>query len=180
VTVDGAAYWPASPDDAADTSETGYWPSWCNGSSGMGTAFHRAHLATGDPTFRRAAEAAARAGLRERWRSSAVQCHGLAGDAELLLDLATLPGSSAARQGAVAAAEALLLQRRAPAGRPGVRGVRGDDGGTVFADDSGATVSAGFGIGLAGTGSFLLRLAAGGPRPLLLDELLTATDGDQP
>ena len=49
VIVDGAAYWPASPDDAGDSSEAGYWPSWCNGSSGMGTAFLRAYLATGEP-----------------------------------------------------------------------------------------------------------------------------------
>jgi hypothetical protein len=186
VVVDGAAYWPASPEEAADTSEAGYWPSWCNGSSGMGTAFLRAHLATGDPSFRRAAEAAAKAGLRERWRSSAVQCHGLAGDADLLLDLAALPANDQARPAAVTAAEALLLQRRTPArgAGPGVRGVpegpgvRGVPEGTVFADDSGATVSAGFGTGVAGTGSFLLRLVAGGPRPLMLDSLLPAPVGE--
>jgi hypothetical protein len=73
------------------------------------------------------------------------------------------------RQAALDAAEALLLQRRTPVtGR-----------GTVFADDSGATISAGFGTGLAGTGAFLLRLVAGGPRPLLLDDLLTTSDGDE-
>ena len=172
VNVDGAAYWPASPDDAGDSSEAGYWPSWCNGSSGMGTAFLRAHLATGDPVFRVAAEAAAKAGLRERWRSSAGQCHGLAGDAELLLDLAVLTENSTARRAALVAADALLLQRRTPSGSPGPRGVPGNDRGTVFADDSGATVSAGFGTGVAGTGAFLLRLVAGGPRPLMLDQLL--------
>jgi hypothetical protein len=174
VTVDGAAYWPASPDDAGDASEAGFWPSWCNGSSGMGTAFLRAHLATGQPAFRLAAEAAAHAGLRERWRSSAVQCHGLAGDAELLLDLMTLPArvleaGDPYRRAALDAADALLLQRRTP--------VNGK--GTVFADDSGATISAGFGTGLAGTGAFLLRLVAGGPRPLLLDDLLTSSGGDE-
>jgi hypothetical protein len=67
------------------------------------------------------------------------------------------------------AAEALLLQRRTP-----TTGV-----GTVFADDSGATVSAGFGIGVAGTGAFLLRLSTGGPRLLLLDGLL-GTGEEQP
>src|SRR5581483_753604 len=168
VVVDGAAYWPASPVDAGDASEAGYWPSWCNGSSGMGTAFLRAHLVTGDPAFRVAAEAAARAGLRERWRSTAGQCHGLAGDAELLLDLDAFLPSPAYRRAALDAAEALLLQRRTPAANQG----------TVFADDSGGTISAGFGTGLAGTGAFLLRLVAGGPRPLLLDQLLS--DGHQP
>ena len=172
VAVDGAAYWPASPDDADDSSEAGYWPSWCNGSTGIGTAFLRAHLTTGEAGFRVAAEAAALAGLRERWRSSAVQCHGLAGDAELLLDLMTLPArplepGDPYRQAALDAAEALLLQRRTPS----------TGSGTVFSDDSGATISAGFGTGLAGTGAFLLRLVAGGPRPLLLDELLTS-EGD--
>ncbi len=172
VAVDGAAYWPASPDDADDSSEAGYWPSWCNGSTGIGTAFLRAHLTTGEAGFRVAAEAAALAGLRERWRSSTVQCHGLAGDAELLLDLMTLPArplepGDPYRQAALDAAEALLLQRRTPS----------TGSGTVFSDDSGATISAGFGTGLAGTGAFLLRLVAGGPRPLLLDELLTS-EGD--
>jgi hypothetical protein len=132
----------------------------------MGTAFLRAHLATGDPTFRVAAEAAAKAGLRERWRSSAGQCHGLAGDAELLLDLAAVaagePGAADPfRRAALVAADALLLQRRTPTTGTG----------TVFADDSGGTVSAGFGTGVAGTGAFLLRLVAGGPRLLMLDEL---------
>jgi hypothetical protein len=174
VAIDGAAYWPASPDDAGDESEAGYWPSWCNGSTGIGTAFLRAHLATGEPGFRLAAEAGAMAGLRERWRSSSVQCHGLAGDAELLLDLMTLPTrvlepGDPYRQAALDAAEALLLQRR----------TRSTGQGTVFADDSGATVSAGFGTGLAGTGAFLLRLVAGGPRPLLLDELLTDLGEDE-
>jgi hypothetical protein len=133
----------------------------------MGTAFLRAQLLTGEAGFRRAAEGAARAGLRERWLSTSGQCHGLAGDAELLLDLAALPVREPSkdcpyRAAALTAAQALLLQRRA-------KGTR-----TVFADDSGATVSAGFGTGVAGTGSFLLRLVAGGPRPLMLDELFEA------
>jgi hypothetical protein len=172
VVADGAAYWPASPSDAGDASEAGYWPSGCNGSSGMGTAFLRAHLATGDPGFRVAAEAAAKAGLRERWRSTAGQCHGLAGDAELLLDLDGFSPAPAYRRAALDAAEALLLQRRTPAA---------GGAGTVFADDSGGTVSAGFNTGLAGTGAFLLRLVAGGPRPLLLDRFLAApSDGERP
>ena len=163
LSIDGAAYWPASPESASDSSEAGYWPSWCNGSSGMGTAFLRAHVATGEPAFRVAAEAAAKAGLRERWRSSAGQCHGLAGDAELLIDLAD-------RKAALDAAEAILLQRRTATTVPER---------AVFADDSGATVSAGFGTGVAGTGAFLLRLVAGGPRPLMLDQLL-ATPQSEP
>ena len=58
-------------------------------------------------------------------------------------------------------------------------GAARDGQGSVFADDSGATISAGFGTGLAGTGAFLLRLVAGGPRPLLLDDLFTHNGSDR-
>ena len=147
VDVEDALYWPTGPDDDE------LWPHWCNGSSGVGTALVRAYAVTADARYRDAAEAAARAGLRERWRSSPVQCHGLSGDAELLLDL----GRS---ELAAEAADAIWLQRRH------------DGGFAVFADDTGGGVSAAFGTGLAGVGSFFLRLATGGPRPLLLDELM--------
>lgn len=176
VEADGAAWWPTGPDD------DGLWTSWCKGSSGIGTALVRAHAATGEERYRRAAEQCATAVVRERWRSSPVQCHGLAGDAELLLDLAAFladdsrtssiagprPLDPPARLGfgarysalAADAAEALWLQRRR------------DGAFAVFADDTGAGVSAGFGTGVAGVGSFLLRFATGEPRPLMLDDLL--------
>jgi hypothetical protein len=47
----------------------------------------------------------------------------------------------------------------------------------VFPDDTGGAVSAAFGTGMAGVGSFFLRLAAGGPRPFTLDELLPRSRG---
>ncbi len=185
VEVDTAAYWPVGPDNDE------LWPHWCNGSSGIGTAMLRAHLATGEDVFRRAAEAAARAGFRERWRHGPVQCHGLAGDSELVLDLATLGGDADSRDRhrarAADQADALWLMRRHDArgrGRPDEPASpdkTGPDkiGTAVFADDTGTGVSAGFGTGLAGIGSFFLRLSTalqGGysPRPLLLDELLSA------
>ena len=49
---------------------------------------------------------------------------------------------------------------------------RADGSFAVFADDTGSGVCAGFGVGIAGVGSFFSRLVSGGPRPLLLDELL--------
>jgi Lanthionine synthetase C-like protein/Protein kinase domain len=156
VAVGGAAFWPAGPGDAAED----YWPHWCNGSSGIGTALVRAFAATGDQRYRQAAEGAAEAVLRERWRNSAVQCHGLAGDAELLLDLARFTGEGRFTEMAEVAADALALARRV------------DRGYAVFADDTGSRVCAGFGVGVAGVGAFISRLLAGGPRPLLLDELL--------
>jgi hypothetical protein len=161
VDVGGAAYWPSGAGDDAEE----LWPHWCSGSSGIGTALIRAFAVTGNRRYRRAAEGAAAAVLRERWRSSAVQCHGLAGDAELLLDLGSFTGEPRFAALALVAAEALELKRRA------------DDNFTVFADDTGSGVDAGFGVGIAGVGSYLSRLVSGGPRLLLLDELLATRAG---
>ncbi len=161
VEVDGASFWPNGPGESAEE----FWAHWCNGSSGIGTAFLRAWAVTGDSRHLAAAEGAAAGVLRERWRSSTVQCHGLAGDAELLLDLAAFTGRADYTRLASRAAATLYLQRRQ------------DGPFTVFADDTGSGVSAGFGIGLAGVGSFFLRLARGGPRLLLLDELLRGRPG---
>ncbi len=157
--ADGTAWWPAGPDDPA------CWPHWCNGSSGVGTALVRAHTVTGQRRYLNAAVAAARAGQAERWRSSPTQCHGLAGDSELLLDLAACTGEEGYRTLARQAASALWLRRRNDAGT----------GNWVFPDDTGGSVSAAFGTGMAGVGSFFLRLAAGGARPFMLDELLPPT-----
>ncbi|MGH9039871.1 MAG: lanthionine synthetase LanC family protein, partial [Acidimicrobiia bacterium] len=170
--ADGSAWWPAGPDDPA------CWPHWCNGSSGVGTALVRAHAWSGQRRHLNAAVAAARSGLMDRWRSSSVQCHGLAGDAELLLDLATATGDDGYRSQARQAGAALWLRRRQD-GEPGARGVPESGAGArgvpdffVFPDDTGGPVSAAFGTGMAGVGLFFLRLAAGGPRPFTLDELL--------
>jgi lantibiotic modifying enzyme len=157
----GSAWWPAGPDDPT------CWPHWCNGSSGVGTALLRAHVWTGQRRYLNAAVAAARAGLMERWRSSTVQCHGLAGDAELLLDLAAVTGDEGYRALARQAAASLWLRRR----------VDGPGDLIVFPDDTGGAVSAAFGTGMAGVGSFFLRLAAGGPRPFTLDELMPRARG---
>jgi lantibiotic modifying enzyme len=166
--ADGTAWWPAGPDDPA------CWPHWCNGSSGVGTALVRAHTVTGQRRYLNAAVAAARAGQAERWRSSPTQCHGLAGDSELLLDLAACTGEEGYRTLARQAASALWLRRRSDAGT-GSPGVRGVPESWVFPDDTGGSVSAAFGTGMAGVGSFFLRLAAGGARPFMLDELLPPT-----
>jgi lantibiotic modifying enzyme len=155
VDVEEAWFWPTGPGEKAEE----FWPHWCDGSAGIGTAFLRGWAVSGESRHLDAAERAAAGVLRERWRSSTVQCHGLAGGAELLLDLGAFTGDARYADLASRAAAALSLQRRQ------------DGPFTVFADDTGSSVSAGFGIGLAGVGSFFLRLTRGGPRLLMLDEL---------
>ncbi|MGH9000817.1 MAG: lanthionine synthetase LanC family protein, partial [Acidimicrobiia bacterium] len=156
LTPDGAAYWPVGPGNDE------LWPHWCNGSSGIGTAMLRAYAVSGDGSFLRFARAAALAGCREAWRSSPVQCHGLAGDAQLLLDLADVnPGDPEPWTGLASEAARNLWLRR-----------RHERGWTAFADEGGAVTSAGLGTGTAGVGAFLLRWSHGGDRLLMLDELL--------
>jgi hypothetical protein len=119
----------------------------------------RGFLATGADRFLEAAAGAAEAGWQARWRSSTVQCHGLAGDAELLLDLYEATGEARWKVLAADAAEVILLQRRR------------DGDHLVFPDDTGAGLSAGLNTGLAGVASFFLRLTAGGTRPFMLDRV---------
>jgi lantibiotic modifying enzyme len=100
--------WPdfrsfASPD----AQKPGYSLAWCHGAPGIGLSRLRAFALTGDETYRREAEAA----IAGTWRSLAVPsaadayslCHGLAGNAELLIVAADTLGDERYR----AAAEAI-------------------------------------------------------------------------
>jgi hypothetical protein len=95
-----------------------------------------------------------------KWRMSLVQCHGLAGGAELLLDLHDVTGEQRFRDLARELAAVIYSQRVY------------DNGLIVFPDDSLAEVTASYNTGLAGIGSFLVRLLHGGERPLMADHLL--------
>jgi hypothetical protein len=44
----------------------------------------------------------------------------------------------------------------------------------VFADDTGVMVSPDYAVGTSGIGSFFHRLATGGPRDLMVDDILDA------
>ncbi len=144
----------------AGETRTFAWVHWCNGSSGVGTALVRAYSATGDERYLRMAELAAGAVVEAKWRSSLVQCHGLAGNAEFLLDLHTVTGEERFRDTALELARVIYARRVY------------HDGLVAFPDESEQVVTASFNTGIAGIGSFLLRLLHGGPRPLMVDELL--------
>jgi serine/threonine protein kinase len=150
-----SAWWPTGeePDPAVPTR----MPHWCSGSSGVGTFLVRHWQATGSEQSRALAEAAAVAVRESRWHMSSASCHGLPGDGEFLLDLADLLGEP--RYLDWAAELAACLDARAV-----LRGWR-----RVVPDESGHEVSAGYGTGLSGVLSFLLRLRHGGPRPWMVD-----------
>ncbi|MCK2244159.1 MULTISPECIES: class IV lanthionine synthetase LanL [unclassified Crossiella] len=152
----GGAYWPSA--ESGGPART----NWCSGSSGVGTFLARLWQRTGEDRHAALAVQAAVAVRRSRWQAGLSQCHGLAGDAEFLLDLAEVTGDKGYRDWAAELAAAIHARNTLRAGR------------LVLPDESGTEILADFNTGLSGTLSFLLRLRDGGPRPWL-PALLTGT-----
>ncbi|MGH8883998.1 MAG: class IV lanthionine synthetase LanL [Egibacteraceae bacterium] len=144
---DDGATWGEGPHDQAAR-----FAQWCHGSSGVGTFLIRLWQATGDEQFRALAEMAAVAVWRGKWQASSCVCHGLAGNGEFLLDMAAALGDAPYRGWAEEFA-AILFARHACR-----------DGRIVIPDESGFSLAADYGVGLAGVVAFLLRLRHGGPR----------------
>ncbi len=151
-TTDGAAArWPSGP--GVDLP----MPYWCHGSAGVGALLIRLHAATGQQRFRALAEMAAQAVRDHAWGGPLGQCHGIAGNAEFLLDMAdVLPTHSYAAQ-ASGLAGMIFDSRVYRSGR------------IVFPDDE-REVSAEWAGGLSGVLCFLLRLRYGGPRRWMVDD----------
>ncbi|MFD8600247.1 class IV lanthionine synthetase LanL [Kitasatospora sp. NPDC059646] len=163
VVEDGAAWWPVG-EEPPGTAPL-HLPHWCSGSSGIGTFLIRYARETGDGRAHELAAGAALAVRRARRHASAGSCHGLAGNGEFLLDLAEATGERRYRQWAEDLYDA--LQWRAVL----------RDGRHLVPDESGRTVTTGYGTGLSGVLAFLLRLRHGGPR-LWIPE--PATEGVRP
>ncbi|QYC37932.1 Serine/threonine-protein kinase C [Nonomuraea coxensis DSM 45129] len=144
----GRAWWPSGerPDGRERLTN------WCSGSSGVGTFLVRLGLVTEEPRHLELARQAAAAVRQDRWYSLPVACHGLAGNAEFLLDLADATGD--ARYAGWAGELAAAVHARHAL----------HDGRMVVPDQSLQGVSAGYNTGLAGVLGMLLRLRHGGPR----------------
>jgi serine/threonine protein kinase len=135
-----AAFWPATPTSSIPLTY------WCNGSGGVGTFLCRLYARTEEQRYRTAAVAAARAVMRTRWNIGTAYCHGLAGNGDFLIDLACVTGDSTFLTWAEEMAGLLWTKRVYR------------DGFTVLPDGSGAAVTGGYGAGLSGHLSFLVRL----------------------
>ncbi|MFI1104829.1 class IV lanthionine synthetase LanL [Streptomyces melanogenes] len=146
--VDRARHLSDSPDLARH---------WCSGSSGAGTFLVRLWSATGahDDALRELVEGAALAVRAGRATDSTSTCHGLAGNAEFLLDAAELTGDAHHRAGAELLVEHLAAQAVLYDGR------------LLVPDENRKTVLAEYATGLAGSLSPLLRMRFGGPRAWL-------------
>lgn len=138
----GYAFWPST----AWPKKKFRSPHVFFGSAGVATAAARLYACTGDPEMRRWAELAANT-LTFRWTNKLWQDFGYAGWGDTLLDMATATGAPEYRQHALRMAEVLL------AGRVNTRF------GTAFPGGALNRVSADFGMGAAGIGLFLHRMA---------------------
>ncbi|KAA2265700.1 protein kinase/lanthionine synthetase C family protein [Solihabitans fulvus] len=148
-----AAWWPKGPGRA----ERPGLDFWCNGASGVGTFLVRLWRETGDATFLDHARRAARAAYLDRWRLGPGICHGVAGNAELLLDLAQATGEDGYRRQAAELATCLFTRAVRVRGR------------LLVPDDTLREVCPSYQVGFAGVLDFLLRLRHGGDRAWLVD-----------
>lgn len=155
-----AAYWPAEPGRPRRTH-------WCSGSSGAGTFLVRAWKHTGEQQFKKLAVQAATAVYQARWRAGPSQCHGLAGDAEFLLDLAHDLGRTRYLTWASELAACIYA-------RHAIRDRR-----MVAPDETGMAVVPDYGTGLAGVLAFLLRLRSGGSRMWFPESTATQAKGGE-
>lgn len=133
--------WPQNANDPT------IWPHWCHGASGVGSFFLRLHTEFGDAHY---AEAAERAGLATYYGSrsgSPVQCHGIAGNAEFLLDLYQASGEPIWLNRAHELArilEAMSVYR---------------DNVNLWSGDDGETLTPDLMTGYSGVAAFFLRLS---------------------
>ncbi|MFI9307288.1 class IV lanthionine synthetase LanL [Streptomyces triculaminicus] len=155
------AVWPKGP---GRTERTGL-DFWCNGASGIGTTLVRLWQETGEPRFGEYADLAARTAHRDRWRLGTGTCHGVAGNAQLLLDLGAATGDETYRTRAAEAAACLHT-------RAALR-----DGRLVVPDDTLRDFCVSYQVGLAGALDLLLRLKHGGGRSWSVDPGPAAPEG---
>lgn len=144
--IDGGARWGSGPG-----AEDVPLPYWCSGSAGVGTFLLRYGKATADARALRLAERAGRSAALHCWSGPLGQCHGVAGNAEYLLDLAALTGRPEFTVQARTLTRVIFARRCHR------------DGSTVFPDDTN-DFSAEWAGGESGLLAFLLRLRHGGAR----------------
>ncbi len=152
--ANGCAYWAFGPGEPTK------WVHWCNGSSGIGSALLRLYKVTQKETYIKLCRQAVNSVMGSRWRSPLVQCHGLAGNGEFLLDMFLVLREEEFLLKASKLADIIYSRRL----------VMGDQ--ILFPDETGMRLSADYGIGFTGVASFLLRLSTLSPRFMMMDNLI--------
>ncbi|GAA1222608.1 hypothetical protein GCM10009665_11060 [Kitasatospora nipponensis] len=153
-----AADTPRLIAEAGRPAATRRYGSWCRGLAGIGTVLVQAGRHYGEEALVTLADRTAQACRAMAPRMGlVVQCCGLAGVGELLVDLAVATGDERHWHAAEEIAGLILTRSGGPVGAPLL------PGGNLVAE------SAGWAIGTPGVLSFLRRLhRRGGPRPAML------------
>lgn len=138
----GGLNWPPTlNDEKAEACQ------WCHGAPGVGLAFAKAYEVLGETSFLETAEAAGKTTFAYAdVRHNPSQCHGLAGNAELFIELYRLTQRPVWLERAYDFAQRAFTYRRT--------GPAGD----VWQADEPGYDSPDFMCGAAGTGHFFLRL----------------------
>lgn len=132
---------------------------WCHGSSGVAAFLVRLWWFTGEEAALAVARDAARAVLAGRPGAHACMCHGLAGDGDLLLDLAAATREPQYIRAAWSVADQLWSMR-----------VRREARWLIPDEKYGTAIGVDYGVGSSGVAAFLLRLLHGGRRPWMADD----------
>ncbi len=140
----GGLNWPPSLDQG-ETPRC----QWCHGAAGIGLAYVKAAEILGDDAYKQTALAAGETTFQYGdIRENPSQCHGLAGNAELFIELFRLSGDS------------LWLERSADFAQQAFNYCKEEEDGPLWGADEAGLFSPDFMCGAAGTGHFFLRLSA--------------------
>lgn len=150
----GSCSWNFGPDSKRN------WDSWCNGTSGIGTALIRFYYVTKEQRYLTVADMAMNDVMERSRQGSLCQCHGLAGNAEFVLDLYRFTRDRRYLAAAENMARKLYAQRVCRLGK------------YVFADETGVKISSDYGTGATGVSAYMSRLESLRPRLLMNDDLL--------
>ena len=127
-------------------NNTNNWSHWCNGSSGVGSALIRMYVTTHNKEYLKYADLAAKDVYNNIWNSSICQCHGACGDAEFLYDMYCVTNDPIYLDYVNNVNEYIFSSR------VNVNGLN------LLTDETKLSVSADWGTGLAGVGTYVIRI----------------------
>lgn len=136
----GCASWNFGPNNNKK------WSHWCNGSSGIGSALIRMYLTTQNKKYLNYAELAAKNVYNGIWNSSMCQCHGVCGDAEFLYDMYCITHDPIYLS-YIDNINEYIYSSRIDA-----------NGMDLLLDETKLRISADWGTGLSGVGTYIVRL----------------------